>query len=152
MRILVSACLAGLNTRYDGGHCLSPELAGLASRHTLVPVCPEQLGGLPTPRPPCEIVSCRVLGASGQDRTAAFEQGADQALAICRFSGCGAAILKARSPSCGKGLVYDGSFSGKLVPGNGVLAEKLLRAGIPVYTEAELDDLQASSDFPCSGP
>jgi len=152
MRILVSACLAGLNTRYDGGHCLSPELAGLASRHTLVPVCPEQLGGLPTPRPPCEIVSGRVQDASGRDRTSAFEQGADQALAICKLSGCGAAILKARSPSCGKGLVYDGSFSGKLVPGNGVLAEKLLREGIPVYTETELDNLQTSSDFSCSGP
>ena len=141
MRILVSACLLGLNTRYDGRDSRDPAVLALAARHSLVPVCPEQLGGLPTPRPPCEIRSGRVVSCQGQDLTDAFEQGARLAMETLRLCGCEAAVLKARSPSCGKGLVYDGSFTGRLTAGNGVLAGALLRQGIPVYTEAELDSL-----------
>ncbi|NLE20213.1 MAG: DUF523 domain-containing protein [Clostridiales bacterium] len=141
MRILVSACLLGLDTRYDGKNARSEAVLRLLEGHEAVPVCPEQLGGLPTPRPPCELAGGRVLDIDGQDRTAAFERGAALALETYRLCRCDAAILKARSPSCGKGQVYDGRFSGTTVPGNGVLAERLLKAGIAVYTENELERL-----------
>lgn len=138
MRILVSACLLGLCTRYDGGHCLQESVLALKEKHQLVPVCPEQLGGLPTPRPPCERIFDRVVDFKGADKTLAFEQGAEQAFAIFQLSGCQAALLKARSPSCGKGPIYDGSFTGRLVKRQGLLAERLIACGIPVYTEEEI--------------
>ena len=103
-----------------------------------IAVCPEVLGGLPTPRIPSEIQpDGRVLNQQGDDVTEQFVRGAEQAMTICRTHGCTGAILKARSPSCGKGCIYDGSFTGTLVPGNGVFAKKLLDAGIPVMTEEE---------------
>jgi uncharacterized protein YbbK (DUF523 family) len=142
MRFLVSACLLGLHTRYDGGNARNEAVLRLMEKHEPVPVCPEQLGGLPTPRLPCEIAGGQVKDAAGEDKTEAFERGADQALQIYRLCRCDAAILKARSPSCGKGLVYDGSFSKKTAPGNGVLAARMMEAGIAVYTEDELDTLR----------
>ena len=107
----------------------------LLDAHTLIPVCPEQLGGLPTPRVPAERQGSRVISRSGQDVTAAYEKGAEEALRLYRLMRCDAAILKARSPSCGCGSIYDGSFSGILTAGNGVTAEKLLAHGARVYTE-----------------
>lgn len=138
MRLLVSACLLGLCTRFDGKGSACEELLKLKDRHELIPVCPEQLGGMPTPRSPGEICGDRVLNREGQDVTASFLLGAEQAVFICRLSGCSAAVLKQRSPSCGKGLVYDGSFQGRLVPGPGILAARLINAGVPVYGEDEL--------------
>lgn len=136
MRILCSACLLGVRCRYDGQGKESEAVRQLLGRHELVPVCPEQLGGLPTPRPPCERgADGRVRSRGGEDRTEAFVMGAEEALRIFRLTGCEAAILKARSPSCGKGLIYDGTFSGALTQGNGALAQRLLHEGIPVYTE-----------------
>ena len=140
MRILVSACLLGLCCRYDGQSKADEAVLALMKSHTLVPVCPEQLGGLPTPRCPCEIRDGRVIARDGTDRTAEYRKGAEEALRLCRLFSCEAAVLKARSPSCGAGQVYDGSFSGTVREGNGVTADLLIRSGIPVWTEKELPE------------
>ncbi|MGI6725093.1 MAG: DUF523 domain-containing protein [Christensenellales bacterium] len=137
MRILVSACLIGLCTRYDGNHSQNANVLELSDRHTLVPVCPEQLGGLPTPRPPCEVRLGKVMSRDGKEKTAEFVSGAQQALLVYKTAGCQAAILKARSPSCGKGPIYDGSFTGRLTDGQGVLSKMLNELSIPVYDEEE---------------
>ena len=122
MRILISACLLGARCRYDGVSKLQPWISDLAERHILVPVCPEQLGGLPTPRPPAERRGDRVMTRDGGDVTAQYRRGAEEALRLCRLLGCEAALLKERSPSCGSGMVYDGTFTGgvRRVPGGGV--------------------------------
>ena len=143
MRILVSACLIGCACRYDGETKRNDSVLALAARHTLVPVCPEQLGGLPTPRPPSERRGERVVSCEGADVTEAFSRGAREALRICRVAGCEAAVLKARSPSCGAGTIYDGTFSGALAAGDGVTAALLRREGVPVYGEDELQGLDA---------
>ena len=133
MRILISACLLGARCRYDGVSKLQPWISDLAERHILVPVCPEQLGGLPTPRPPAERRGDRVMTRDGGDVTAQYRRGAEEALRLCRLLGCEAALLKERSPSCGSGMVYDGTFTGVLTAGEGVTAELLRAQGIPVY-------------------
>ena len=138
MRLLVSACLMGLRTRYDGQHSLSQGVLALSGRHVLVPVCPEQLGGLPTPRPPCEIIRGRVMNLVGRDCTEAFVKGAEQAMAVFRLCGCQAAVLKQNSHSCGKSFIHDGGFAGRLIPGRGILAARLIERGVPVYGEDEL--------------
>lgn len=138
MNILVSACLLGCACRYDGKSKPHPAVIQLMKTHTLIPVCPEIYGGLPTPRPPSEIIGDRVVNNLGADMTAAYMRGAKETLCFAKLYGCTAAILKAKSPSCGKGRVYDGSFSGTLRDGNGVTAELLLQNGIAVYTEEEL--------------
>ncbi len=151
MVILVSACLLGLFTRYDGMQSKNQQVLDILKEHTLVPVCPEQLGGLPTPRPPCEIINGRVIDKNGEDRTAAFVSGAQAACEIYKICDCEAAILKARSPSCGKGQVYDGSFTGQLIKGDGVTARQLMKLAYPVYTEEELPQLAQwiSQQTPC---
>ena len=141
MRILISACLLGARCRYDGASKPQPWIAALAKRHTLVPVCPEQLGGLPTPRPPAERRGDRVVTREGADVTAQYRRGAEEALALCRLLGCGAALLKERSPSCGRGEIYDGTFSGTLTPGDGVTAALLEASGVAVYGESRLREL-----------
>lgn len=141
MRILVSACLLGAACRYDGQSKEYPLVAALARKHELVPVCPEQLGGLPTPRPPAERRGERVVTAENADVTAAYRRGAEETLRLCRILGCRAAILKERSPSCGSGEIYDGAFRGRLVPGRGVTAELLEQNGIPVYGESRAAEL-----------
>ena len=136
--LIVSKCLAGVPCRYDGKDNLVPEIKALVKRGEAVAVCPEVLGGLPTPRTPSEIqTGGRVLSKQGEDVTKQFTCGAERAMALCREHGCTGAILKARSPSCGKGVIYDGSFTGTRVPGSGVFAQMLLDAGIPVMTEEE---------------
>ncbi len=138
MKILVSACLLGCACRYDGKSKPCDSVINLCERHTLIPFCPEIYGGLATPRPPSEIVGDRVINSSGEDVTAEYEKGAAEALKIAEQSGCRVAVLKAKSPSCGRGRVYDGSFSGKLCDGDGVTARLLLSHGIAVYTENDL--------------
>ncbi len=136
--LIVSKCLAGCPCRYDGRDNLVPEIRALVERGEAIAVCPEVLGGLPTPRAPSEIQpDGRIVDRRGEDVTAQFVRGAERAAEICREKGCTGAILKARSPSCGKDVVYDGSFTGTRVPGSGVFAQMLLRAGIPVMTEEE---------------
>ena len=141
MRILISACLLGARCRYDGASKPQPWIAALAERHTLVPVCPEQLGGLPTPRPPAERRGDRVVTQEGGDVTVQYRRGAEEALALCRLLGCEAALLKERSPSCGRGEIYDGTFSGALAPGDGITAELLVARGVAVYGESRLREL-----------
>ncbi len=137
MRILISACLLGEPCRYDGLSRPLPDetLDRLMHEHTLIPVCPEQLGGLPTPRTPSERQGGRVVMRDGKDVTAAYERGAQIACALAMQTGAEAAILKARSPSCGSGKIYDGTFSGTLTDGDGVTAAAVKQLGIPVYTE-----------------
>lgn len=141
MKILISACLLGLPCRYDGASKPQPWVAALAQRHELVPVCPEQLGGLPTPREPSERREGHVVMRTGADVTEQYRRGAEAALALCRLLGCEAAILKERSPSCGHGKIYDGTFSGTLTKRDGVTAELLLRSGIRVYGESRAEEL-----------
>ena len=132
--IIVSACLAGYRCRYDGKITPDPEIVDLVKNGKAIPVCPEMLGGLPCPRVPAERTkdgSC-VRTRDGKDVTEAFQRGAREALRLAELYGCDRAILKARSPSCGCGLIYDGTFSGTLKEGNGVTAELLLENGITV--------------------
>ena len=135
MRLLVSACLLGACCRYDGGSKPCPQVLALLERHTLFPVCPEQLGGLPTPRLPAERQGRRVVRRDGADVTAAYERGAQEAARLYALLRCEGAVLKSRSHSCGCGEIYDGSFTGAKIPGDGVTARLLLERGAPVYTE-----------------
>lgn len=135
MNILVSACLLGKACRYDGKSKPCEAVQNLAERHTLIPVCPELMGGLPTPRPPCEIVDGRVLDRDGNDRTEAYQKGAQEALRIAQENGCTVAVLKENSPSCGCGKIHNGKFDGGLTEGNGVTAALLLENGITVDGE-----------------
>ena len=141
MNILISACLLGTCCRYDGASKMHPLIAALAERHTLVPVCPEQLGGLPTPRPPAERRDDRVVTATGTDVTEQYRRGAEETLKLCKLLGCQAAVLKERSPSCGRGQVYDGTFTATLTAGDGVTAALLAAHGIPVYGESQIAEL-----------
>jgi len=140
--LLVSACLAGINCRYSGNSCEDPVIVDLVRQGRAIPACPEMLGGLGTPRPSCEIVDVpgkgrRVLSRDGRDFTAEFNRGAKRMLALAKAIDCQRAILKSRSPSCGCGLIHDGTFSGKLVSGNGLAAELLVSHGVNVFTENE---------------
>ena len=139
--LLISACLLGCACRYDGKSKPHPLAVELARRGLAVPVCPEQLGGLPTPRKPSERRSGRVVMADGRDVTAEYRRGAEETLHLARLYGCTAAVLKERSPSCGKGQIYDGTFTGTLTAGDGVTAELLTAGGIKVYGESELEKL-----------
>ena len=136
--ILISACLLGLACRYDGKQKPCSAALNLRENATLIPFCPECMGGLPTPRPPAEIQGDRIINAEGADVTAPYRKGAEEALRLCRALGIRKAILKSRSPSCGKGSIYDGSFSKTLTQGNGITADLLLQNGIEVLTEEEL--------------
>ena len=142
-RLLISACFLGKNCKYSGGNnALPPEiLARLGEKYALVPVCPETAGGLPIPREPSERLHGIVIGKGGRDVTAEFDKGAETALALARRFGCKTALLKERSPSCGSGRIYDGSFTGTVIPGDGVAAEKLRAAGVTLYGESELEKL-----------
>lgn len=153
--LLVSACLLGLRTRLDGGARLFPQVLELTSQFCVIPVCPEQLGGLGTPREPAELCGgageqaldglARVLTKDGRDVTTQFLAGAEQTLLIALLSRATRAVLKARSPSCGAGATYDGTFSHSLREGSGVTAALLGRAGIELYTEENCGALLAGS-------
>lgn len=132
-RLIVSACLCGMAVRYDGRNCTDEELRELWRRGEVLAVCPECMGGLPLPREPAERQEDgRVLDRLGRDVTAAFEEGAEQVLRLCREQGITRAILKEGSPSCGCSMIYDGSFSGVRVPGEGITAALLRENGIEV--------------------
>ena len=141
--LLISACLLGLACRYDGERKPMDKalLDALMERWQLIPVCPEQLGGMATPRTPAERQGDRVVSQSGGDVTAQYRLGAAQTCALCRLFGCKDALLKERSPSCGSGAVYDGSFTGTLTAGDGVTAQALKALGIRVYGESEINAL-----------
>ena len=141
--LLISACLLGFECKYSGGSNAldAAALAALRERFRLIPVCPESAGGLPTPRPPSERRDGKVINELGQDVTEEYRKGAETALYLARRYGCTRALLKERSPSCGSGAIYDGSFTGSLVPGDGVAAESLKAAGIGVYGESRIKEL-----------
>lgn len=138
MKILISACLLGHACRYDGRSKPCQKVLDLSRGADLVPFCPECMGGLPTPRPPAELRGDGAVNAEGQDVTAQYRKGAEEALRLCNVLGITKAILKAKSPSCGKGAVYDGSFSRTLIPGDGITAALLSAHGIEVLTEEDL--------------
>jgi len=139
--ILVSNCLLGCACRYKGDDQRCDEILALAKDHVLVGVCPEQMGGLPTPRDPAEIVGDKLISCNGEDFTEQYTKGVRHAMLLAELNKVDFAILKYRSPACGKGVIYDGTFKGNLIPGNGVFTRALIEAGIPVYNELELDQL-----------
>ena len=139
--LLISACLLGENCKYNGGNNALPEeqLAVLRERYRLVPVCPERDGGLPTPRLPSERLGDRVVNKAVEDVTEAFCRGAALARETAKREGCRIALLKERSPSCGSGRIYDGSFSSTVISGDGITAEALKKSGLTVYGETEFE-------------
>lgn len=148
--IIVSSCLLGIKAKYDGSSNYQEKLISLCPTGQIIPVCPEQLGGSPTPRPPAEINGgtgsdvltgkAKVFTNTGENITDLFIDGANEVLRICRMFRVKGAILKERSPSCGCNLIYDGTFCQVKIPGRGVTAALLNSEGIPVYSEDELTD------------
>ena len=137
--ILVSACLLGCACRYDGQSKPNPLAQELARRGLAVPACPEQLGGLPTPRNPSERRGDRVVMNDGRDVTAEYHRGAEETLRLARLYGCTAAVLKGLSPSCGCHGIYDGTFSHKITAGKGVFAQLLEKEGVACMDENEYE-------------
>ena len=138
--LIISACLVGVACRYDGQSRCLPQLKKLVDSGAAIALCPEELGGLPTPRSPAEVQGDRVINEAGQDITPEFERGARAVLKIAQENGISRAILKERSPSCGSKFIYDGSFSRVLIPGEGVTTALLRRSGITVRSEDNIFD------------
>ena len=138
--LLISACLLGLSCRYDGEY-REYDLKNLREKFNLIPICPEIYGGLPTPRVPSEIQGEKVVNRNGEDVTAQYEKGAQEALKLAKLYNAKYALLKAKSPSCGKNEVYDGSFTATLVSGEGVTAKLLRENELVIFTENEVDIL-----------
>ena len=139
--IFVSPCLLGEKCRYDGCSKPNQRVQEVLCGKAYVQACPEVLGGLPTPRKPSEICGDRVVMVDGTDVTENYKRGAEEALKIAKGHGCTVAILKAKSPSCGKGYVYDGTYTGTLTEGNGITAQLFIDNGIIVLDETEIDKL-----------
>lgn len=136
--IIVSECLAGINCRYDAQNNKNEKVLEFIKNNNCILVCPEQLGGLSTPRIPAEIVGDKVINKNGEDVTKNFTKGANEALNIANIYNCKKAILKTKSPSCGSKLVYDGSHTGKLTEGMGVTTKLFIENGIEVISETEI--------------
>lgn len=136
-KVLVSACLLGIKVRFDGKSKANEELIEKLNNYEFIPVCPEVWGGLPTPRVPSEIINDKVINKDGIDVTDNYMRGAIETLELARKFNIKKAILKSKSPSCGKGKIYDGSFNGTLVDGNGITTRLLIENGIEVLTEDE---------------
>ncbi len=137
--LIISACLMGERCRYDGKSHPLDNIDVLKERFHLIPICPEVMGGLSTPRLPCEIQCGRVIRSDGADMTKPYQKGAEASLAIAQKKHCKKALLKEKSPSCGKNFRYDGSFSAKLTEGSGITTELFLQNGITVWNETEID-------------
>ena len=136
-KIICSACLMGVKCRYDGKSKANKKVLALVKKVILIPVCPEQLGGQTTPRKDAEQKGNRVIEKSGKDVTKYFLAGAKEVLRMAKILGIKKAILKQRSPSCGCGQIYDGTFSGKIIKGNGVTTKLLKKHNIKVFSEYE---------------
>lgn len=147
--LLISACLAGKNCRYDASSATLSCLAELREHYELIEVCPEQLGGLSTPRPCAELVKERVLTKDALDFTEQFLSGAKKALLIAQLQACNIALLMERSPSCGSHTVYDGTFSGTLIEGEGVFAHLLRQMGFAIYTAQTIEVLMKANTAWC---
>ena len=133
--IIVSACLLGVSCRYDGNSKPNEKIIDLKEKYNLIPICPEIMGGLPTPRMPAEIKDGRVKTENGIDVTEEYKKGADEAIKLAKLFGCKKAILKENSPSCGCGKIYNGEFTTTLKDGNGITAELFMKNGIDVFGE-----------------
>lgn len=133
--IIVSACLLGVSCRYDGNSKPNEKIIDLKEKYNLIPICPEIMGGLPTPRMPAEIKDGRVKTENGIDVTEEYKKGADEAIKLAKLFGCKKAILKENSPSCGCGKIYNGEFTRTLKDGNGITAELFIKNGIDVFGE-----------------
>ncbi|TKG90377.1 DUF523 domain-containing protein [Puteibacter caeruleilacunae] len=144
-QIIVSACLAGIKCRYDGNANLIEEIRELVESGKAIPLCPEVMGGLPTPRKSCEIIKedneLKIVNTEGEDCTKVFQEGAQKTAAIAKIVGAEYAILKQRSPSCGYGKIYDGTFSGKIIPGKGFTATLLEEQGVKIFTEENFEEI-----------
>lgn len=138
MKILVSACLLGENCKYNGGNNYSEKVAKFTKGHQVISVCPECLGGLPTPRVPAEIVNGVVTNREGQNVDAEFRKGAEIALNIAKEETIDVAVLQSRSPSCGVKQIYDGTFSKRVIDGQGVFAEMLQKHGFQLIDVEDL--------------
>ncbi len=139
--LLISACLLGISCRYDGKSKPHPDVLLLKEKYNLIPICPEIFGGLETPRIPSEQIGEKVVMESGRDVTENYIRGRDESYKLAELFGAKKALLKERSPSCGKGKIYDGTFTGTLVDGNGVTADFFMKKGIEVFGESEIEKL-----------
>ena len=139
--IFVSGCLAGINCKYDGGNNYDERIFNLVKEGKAIPICPEQLGGLKTPRNPAEIQEKdgirKVVTCEDEDVTNEYRRGAEEVLKLAKKLDIKEVILQPRSPSCGKGLIYDGTFSKKKIEWNGITADLLIKNGIDVYMPDE---------------
>lgn len=137
--VLISSCLTGSPCRYNASGCLAKGLQKLIDNFNIISVCPECMGGLPTPRSPSERVKNQVLSKEGKDVTYEFMKGAKRAVDLAKSTHCKFAILKEKSPSCGSHYIYDGSFTGNVIKGNGITAELLKKNGLECYSEDEIE-------------
>ena len=137
-KILISACLLGYKTRYDGKSKPYKKIKEIFKDDVLIPICPEQMGGLGTPRYKAEIKDDKVININGEDVSSNYFSGANIALEIAKLNNVDFCILKSKSPSCGKDLVYDGTFSNRLVDGDGICAKLLKENGFKIYSEEEI--------------
>ena len=144
IKVLISACLLGDNVKYSGGNNLTPELVTLLEKYNvkIVKICPECFAGLPIPRVPSEIRGDKVFSKDGWDITEEFLSGAEKTYQIAKRKQVDFAILKERSPSCGSSFIYDGSFSGKVIEGQGLTAKKLSRENIIIFSEENLEEIE----------
>lgn len=136
----VSSCLAGIKCTYRGDDNLINEIKKLVENHEAITICPEVLGGLTIPRHPCEIINGKVINNQGEDKTKEYILGAKRALKILQKNNVSVVLMKSKSPSCGKGYVYDGSFSHTLIEGDGITCQLLKKQGIKIFNENELDE------------
>ncbi len=136
-KILVSACLLGINCKYNGENNYNEKVIAYLQDKEVIPICPEIMGGLPTPRVASEIKNGKVYSKNGEDVTKEFQKGAEETLKLAKLFGVKKALLKAKSPSCGYKKIYDGSFNNNLIDGNGITAELLLKNGIEIITEKD---------------
>ena len=140
MKILISACLAGDNCKYNGGNNLNQKMMDFLQTHGIIKVCPEVLGGLPVPRPPAEIVDGQVMNTEGKNVTKEFTLGAQRAFEIVKKENPDLIILQSRSPSCGIKQIYDGTFSSNKISGHGLFAELCIKAGYKVLDIEDIDE------------
>lgn len=147
MKILVSACLLGTNCKYNGGNNYSPQVAAFLEGKEIIPICPEVMAGLGVPRTPIEIANGKLINRLGVSVDEPLRDAVDQVLGLVHSQNITAAILKARSPTCGVHQVYDGTFSGRLVNGSGVLAQALLEVGCRVLDEEDLKKRTTCEDM-----
>lgn len=139
MKLLVSACLLGIDCKYNGKNNKNDKVIELLEDYDLIPVCPEIMGGLTTPRTPAEINKNKVITKDGINVTKQYQKGAEETLKIAKLYNCQRAILKEKSPSCGCGKIYDGTFTGTLIDGDGITARLLKEYGIKITGETTLD-------------